>query len=260
MIVEAHSHVRLHLGVEEPSYTHYAMQTDNVDSYLSAYDRNGVGKCFVFGLRGFQNSGLIKLENDALAKLREDYPARLFPWGTVNPAWPEKELRTEVRRIGKYLKLYGVKLVPIVQGVAISSPGVDIVAEEAQDLDLPIFFHDGSPEYCTAIQVVYFARKYTDVRVISGHGGLRELWPELIPAARELPNLHVCLSGPTQWGIQKLYDEIGPEKLMFGSDGGLGHPAVIAAYLRRIERLNAPQEHKQMILGINAMRFLFGEG
>ena len=80
----------------------------------------------------------------------------------------------------------------------------------------------------------------------------------LCDAARDLPNLHICLSGPTQWGIQKLYDELGPDKLMFGSDGGIGPASVTTAYLRRIERLNAPAKHKEMMLGTNAMRFLFG--
>jgi predicted TIM-barrel fold metal-dependent hydrolase len=137
-----------------------------------------------------------------------------------------------------------------------SAVGMDIVAEEAIDLDLPVTSHDGSPEYCSAIQIAYFARKYPNLRVISAHGGLRELWPDLIDAARELPNLWICLSGPTQWAIQTLYDRLGPGKLLFGSDGGLGHPAITTAYLRRIERLNAPKKHKEMILGGNALNFI----
>jgi predicted ATPase len=55
---------------------------------------------------------------------------------------------------------------------------------------------------------------------------------------------------------QTLYDELGPEKLLFGSDGGLGHRAITTAYLRRIDRLKAPQEHKAMILGGNALKFI----
>jgi predicted TIM-barrel fold metal-dependent hydrolase len=96
------------------------------------------------------------------------------------------------------------------------------------------------------------------LRVLSAHGGLRELWPDLIEAVRSLPNLYICLSGPTQWGIQSLYDALGPEKLLFGSDGGCGPAAITTAYLRRIERLRAPAAHKDMILGENALRFLKG--
>jgi len=156
--------------------------------------------------------------------------------------------------------MHGLKFVPLCQGVSLANRGMDVVAEEAIDLGAPVTIHDGSPEYCSAIQVAYFARKYPQLRVLSAHAGLRELWPDFIDAARELSNLYICLSGPTQWGIQKLYDALGPDKLMFGSDGGCGPASITAAYLRRMARLRAPEEHKAMILGGNAMRFLFGDG
>lgn len=259
MIVDTHSHIDLPLGdAGHASYEAYGRRLEGLDAYLYSYEQNGVDACWVFGHRGFRDSSLIQLENEALASVRSQCPGRLHPWGTVNPTWPERQLRAEIERIAA-LRLVGVKLVPIIQGFAISCPGINVVAEEAQRLSLAVFFHDGSPQYSSAIQVVYFARENPGLRVVSGHAGLRELWPDLIPAVRELPNLHVCLSGPTQWGIQALYDELGPAKLVFGSDGGLGHPAVTKAYLRRIARLEAPQEHKDLILGTNAMRFLFGD-
>ena len=259
MIVETHSHINVELeGVEDASYFNYGTKILGVDDYLRHYDANGVDACWVFGHRGWRNDALIQAENDALARLARDYPKRLFPWAIISPQWPETRICEEVERVAGPLALHGLKLVPIIQGFAISSAGMDVVAREAMRWGLPVFFHDGSPEYCSAIQVAYFARKYPELRVVSGHGGLRELWPDLIPAVQELRNLWICLSGPTQWGIQTLYDELGPDKLMFGSDGGIGPAAIIQAYLRRIERLRAPREHKAMILGGNAMRFLSG--
>ena len=34
---------------------------------------------------------------------------------------------------------------------------------------------------------------------------------------------------------------------------------MVKAYLRRLERLQAPPKHKRMIMGENALRFLFGD-
>ena len=256
MIVETHSHIRLELpGDGEPTFDPYGRAIEDVPQYLASYEANGIEKCWVFGQRSWRDNALTEVENDALAQLGSDHAGRLYPWGSVNPEWPESKLRAEIVRM-RELRLTGIKLVPIVQGFSLSSGGADAMADEAARQGLPVFLHDGSPEYCSAIQTVYFARKHPDLRVVSGHGGLRELWPDLIPAVRELPNLWVCLSGPTQWGIQRLYDELGPSKLMFGSDGGLGHPAVIRAYLRRIARLRAPEEDKAMILGGAALRFI----
>jgi hypothetical protein len=131
-----------------------------------------------------------------------------------------------------------------------------VVAEECQDLNVPVTFHDGSPLYCTALQVVYYARTFPGLRVLSAHAGLREEWRDVIEPARELDNYWICLSGPTQQGIQTIYDELGPDKLMFGSDGGSMHPAVVANYLRRVRALDAPAKDVDRILGVNALRFL----
>jgi len=246
-------------GVEDPASFNYGKRVEGVRQYLKSYDENGVDACWVFGNRSWRDSALIRIENDALGSLGMQYPKRLFPWGSVNPDWSERAIREEIRRMANELGLYGIKLVPVIHGSALTSGGMAVVAEEAIAQGLPIFLHDGSMEYCSAIQVAYFARMFPELRVISGHGGLRDLWRDLLLTAPDLPNLWICLTGPTQWGIQMLYDELGPERLLFGSDGGLGTPALIKAYLRRIDRLEAPAEHKRMILGENAMRFLFGK-
>ena len=39
----------------------------------------------------------------------------------------------------------------------------------------------------------------------------------------------------------------------------IGSPAITTAYLRRIDRLKAPEVDKRKILGTTAMRFLFGD-
>ena len=253
MIIDAHSHIEPLDDVRDQPHSSYGMPIAGLSQYLADYDANGVDACYTFMTKGLQLESRIVESNDGLARLRDQAPDRLYPWGTVHPAWPEKKIRSEIRRIRKNLGLHGLKLVPLVQGYPLSAAGMDIIAQEAADLDLPVTIHDGSPEYCSAIQVVYFARKYPKVKVLSAHGGLRELWPDFIDAVKQLHNVWICLSGPTQWGIQTLYDELGPERLLFGSDGGIGHRTVTTAYLRRIERLNAPKEHKALILGGNAL-------
>ena len=257
MIIDAHSHIRLPIeGFSEDNVNIYGVKNNDIGEYLAGYEANNVDACFVFGAESFRNSSVIQAENEALAKARDQHPDRLYPWACVNPAWPADELRRQIRYALGELKLYGLKFVPICQGVSLANPGFDVVAEEAVEFDAPVTIHDGSPEYCSAIQVAYYARKHKKLRVLSAHGGLREFWPDYLDAAQELPNFFICLSGPTQWGMQALYDRLGPDKLMFGTDGGIGHHSITTAYLRRIDRLNAPSEHKEMILGLNAKRFM----
>ena len=58
------------------------------------------------------------------------------------------------------------------------------------------------------------------------------------------------------FSLQALYDALGADQLMFGSDGGSFHPAVVANYLRRVRALRAPAQDVEKILGLNAARFL----
>ncbi|MDP6775876.1 MAG: amidohydrolase family protein [Candidatus Latescibacteria bacterium] len=261
MIVDSHTHMRAPIqGLEAGGRRNiYGVLDLGIEAYLKAFDEVGVDACWVFPLESFRTDSLALAEIEGLAAACRPYPHRLFPFVSVNPAWPEVSIRETVEHAVRDLQVHGLKFVPICQGVSLANPGMDVVAEVASRLNVPVFLHDGSPEYCSAIQVAYYARKYPDLRVVSGHGGLREYWPDHIDAVKELPNLYICLSGPTQWGIQTLYDELGPDRLMFGSDGGIGSPVITAAYLRRIDRLQAPEEDKRKILGTNAMRFLFGD-
>ena len=261
MIVDSHTHLKAPIAelAHEGRKNIYGVEDKQIGDYLRIYDENGVEACWVFQVEAFRSDRLAREEIESMAEVCRPYPHRLFPFTTIPLAWSEEMIRETMERAVGELNYYGLKFVHICQGVSLANPSMDLIAREAIRLKVPVFLHDGSPEYCSAIQVVYYARKYPELRVVSGHGGLREFWPEHIDGVRELPNLYICLSGPTQWGIQKLYDELGPERLMFGSDGGIGTPAITAAYLRRIERLKAPEEDKQKILGINAMRFLFGE-
>jgi predicted TIM-barrel fold metal-dependent hydrolase len=256
MIIDAHTHLEPLADYRGKAHHSYGTANVDVETYLRQMDENGVDAGIAFMRMGLRLESRTSESNDGLARARDRAPDRIYPWGSVHPAWPEKELRGEIRRIARVHGFGGLKFVLIVQGYPLSAEGMDIVAEEAIDLGLPVTLHDGSPEYCSAIQTVYYARKYPQLKVVSAHGGLRELWPDFLDAVGELPNLWLCLSGPTQWAIQTLYDKLGPNRLLFGSDGGLGHPAITRAYLRRIDRLNAPERHKKMILGGNAMSFI----
>ena len=261
MIVDTHTHLRTAIeGLETGGRKNiYGVAALGIQAYLKAYDDNGVDACWVFPLESFRTDSYTRAEIESLAKACRPYPHRLFPFASLNPAWPEDLIRETIEHAVVDLNFYGLKFVPICQGVSLANPGMDVVADVATRLNIPVFFHDGSPEYCSAIQVAYYARKFPELRVVSGHGGLREFWPDHIDAVKELPNLYICLSGPTQWGIQTFYDELGPDRIMFGSDGGIGSPAITTAYLRRIDRMKAPEEDKRKILGTTAMRFLFGD-
>ena len=255
MIIDAHTHLGSDLYAGEKTG---AGDLAAADRYVKILRDNGVDKGFAFTLSGlFQDP---QAGNDDLARARNRYPEAIIPWGTVDPFWDEKKLRREMRRCIRELGFAGFKFHPWAQGFSMMDPGMEVVAEECIDMRVPTTFHDGTAFNCTALQIVYYARAHPRLLVLSGHAGLREGWRDVIEPARELENYWLCLVGPTQQGIQTLYDELGPDKLLFGSDGGAFHPATTADYLRRIRALKAPQEDIKKILGLNALRLLKSQG
>jgi predicted TIM-barrel fold metal-dependent hydrolase len=251
MIIDAHTHVGADIYAGQ--WTGEDAIAD-ADRYAEIQRESGVDKGFAFTMAGLVTDPAPA--NDLLARARDRHPDVIMPWGTVDPYWEEKKLRREMRRCIKELGFFGFKLHPWLQGFSLTVPGMEVVAEECADLDVPIVFHDGTPTYCTALQVAYFARAHPQVQVLSGHAGLADQWPDVIEPARELPNYWICLCGPNQLGLQTLYDELGPDKLLFGSDGGCMHPATTVFHLRRIRALLAPAGDIEKILALNALRLL----
>ena len=254
-IIDAHTHINVNIKGSDKTNI-YGTATSGIKEYLQGFKDNNVSAMWTFGHISFRNSSLARKENKGLSDTYKKYPEKIFPFATVNPALPEKELLADIEYALDELGLLGLKFVPICQGTSLANPGYDIIANAAIERNVPIVIHDGSAEYCSAIQVLSYAKRNPKLTVIAGHGGLRELWPEYVEYAGTVKNLFICTSGPTQWGIQTLYDRLGPERLIFGSDAGCGPPAIITAYLRRIDRLQAPIAHKEMILGLNAQQLL----
>jgi predicted TIM-barrel fold metal-dependent hydrolase len=251
IIVDAHTH--LGNDIYAGDWTGESTDAD-ADKYAQSMRAAGVDRGFMFTIAGLTQDP--QSRNDELARARDRYPDLMLPWGTVDPYWPAGKIRQEMRRCIEELRFYGFKLHPWLQGFSLMGPGMEVVAEECAQLNVPLIFHDGTAFYATALQVAYFARAHPQVKVLSGHGGLAELWPDTIAPAKELPNYYIVLNGPVQQGMQQIYDEVGPDKLMFGSDGGSFHPAQITWYLARARALRAPAADLEKILGLNALRLV----
>ena len=152
MIIDAHTHLEPLADYQGKVHSAYGVATANLQTYLRQCDENGVEKCFTFIGMGLRLDSLVCDSNDGLARLRDKAPDRIYPWGTVHPAWPEKKLRSEIRRVAKVHGFYGLKFLPILQGYPMSGKGMDIVAEEAIDLNLAITSHDGSRRHSIHLQ------------------------------------------------------------------------------------------------------------
>lgn len=239
------------------SHTHTGLRTQGaavpVEGLIEAMRANGIDKAVVFTMEGFYSN--TRAANNRLAATAARFPGILYPWVTVDPH--EGEAATvELRRAISELGMGGLKLHTWVQGYSISNPKMDMVMEQVVWLGIPVIFHDGSPPWATPLQIANLGRRYRTVPVILGHGGLRELWPDALLAARQLDNLWLGTSGVPLNGLQKMVDTLGPERLVFGSDGGAGHPSTITYRLGLVKALRISDQAREAILGGSMARLL----
>jgi predicted TIM-barrel fold metal-dependent hydrolase len=248
MIVDCHTHAA--------GGRSFGLATSSVAEFVAAMDRGGVDKSLVLTTDGFFFDFVAA--NDDLQTFVQQYPDRLFAGPTVNPRYGDAAL-AEIRRCRVELGMKGpLKFHPWLQGFSPLEPYMDAVAETCIALDLPIFFHDGTPPYSTPLQEATLAARFPALKVIMGHSGLRDMWLETLLAAKRYPNVWVCLCGTAPIGMERIVAEVDPRRILFGTDAGFGSAPGTHEYRKgQILRLAVPDDVKAGILGENARR-LFG--
>ena len=163
--------------------------------------------------------------NDALADMARRYPGRIAGFGTVDPGAMEAAAR-EVERCARELRLAGIKLHPWLQAFSVVHPGMALIMEAAGAMGLPVLFHDGTPPYAAPSQIAWLAERFPHATIILGHTGLVDLWREATALGRLYANLWLqpCAAPPI--AIRAALRAVGPDRLLFGSDGGFGRGAI----------------------------------
>jgi uncharacterized protein len=206
MTIDMHTHLSL------------LLEDHDVVDVLSMLDRSNIDGALVMTMTGIFSSCIDhKSENNKVKSLCDRAPERLYPAFTVNPLMGKESL-DEVKRCRNELGIKVLKLHPWLQGFSISSPEMRKVAKLCEKLGIVIIFHDGTPPYSTPLQIASLARDFPNLRVVSGHAGLFDLWENAMQAAQRYPNYYLCLCGPTTRAMQKIVDEVPAEQICVGSD------------------------------------------
>lgn len=181
----------------------------------------------------------------------------LLQYVIVNPLQPETY--DQAREMLKSPYCVGIKIHPEEHAYRISDCGNELFSF-FEEVDAPVMTHSGCPGSLPAA-FVHFANKYPKVRMLLAHlgngagdSGKVDLQVRAVQAA-EHGNLWVdtssarsILPGLIEWAVE----ELGAERLLFGSDTPLYH---VALQRTRIEMAEISDEAKRMILRENAIKF-----
>lgn len=248
MLVDCHSHLWAYPGHLSDEFVNEA----NARSRGYALDLHvppekhkqamlGVDRVIVFGLRAY-HSGLW-VPNSYIAAYAASDPKKIIGFGAIDPAVdPIEETLEEI----VHLKLRGVKLGPIYQGIHPSDPRMLKVYEFCQAHQLPIMIHQGTTfvrtgplKYALPILLDDIAIQFPRLKMIVAHLG--HPWiAETLVLIRKHPNLYSDISAlhyrPWQfYNALIMAKEYGVlDKILFGSDYPFTTPEAQIEGLRNI--------------------------
>jgi uncharacterized protein len=154
--------------------------------------------------------------NDFVLDACRRHPDRLIGFATVNP-WYGDDAVDELRRAASS-GLRGLILHPPLQGYLLLDTLVDPVVAVAEEHGLPVWAPTGKPFQALPRQLTELARRFPNVNFMMGHMGHSDFWIEAIPAAAAVPNIYAEVSYKQPFVIVDAVTQLGPERVVFGSD------------------------------------------
>ncbi|MDQ0920250.1 amidohydrolase family protein [Paenibacillus sp. V4I5] len=247
--------MKIDFHVHQPARREDGTYPFSAAEYVAYMNELSIDISVIFTIDGFWQNA--KACNDYLADWCSPFPDRFVPFCTVDPR--RKGAADEVYRCVTELGMRGVKLHNWLQGFSPLESFMAPVCEIASELGIPILFHDGTPPYASSLQIAELAVRHPKLKVLLGHAGLHDLWPEAIAAGKRHRNVYLCMCSTPPFAMEQIVAEVPLTQIVFGTDGGLFHKPqqpYVDYRFREFDLLDIPEEAKSQILGPNALRLL----
>lgn len=223
----------------------------------------------------------VNCSDEEVASYCSQYPDRLIGFSSIHPDryQPHRKLERAVKEFG----MKGVKLYPH-SGFYPNDKRLNLVFQKCVEFDIPVMVHTGikavswqSLKYNRPMYVDDIATNFPDLKIVMCHGGYPWV-EEFIVVAYSNPNIWVDITfldyiektyrkdGLVEDTIKRLVDLIGPERLVWGSEGPYMNLPLFGSHgpeyytklqdflVRRFDFLL--EKDKENILGENAKRLL----
>jgi len=245
-VLDCHGHIG--------SWPTVHMPRSSVEQTIETMDRLGVKRLCLSPFLGCFCD--FKRGNDLLAEAVAQYPQRLIGQFTINPNYAD-EILPELERCESRYGVRMIKIHPFCHEYPADGQGYRQLWEYADEKKKIVLTHTWeSDKTCGPELFAPIARRYPDVKIILAHAGVTQRGcEEAISAAGGHDNLFLdtASSQPHIGMIERFVNEVGADRVLFGSDVPLLEPA---AQLGRIAYARIKETDKEKILGLNLKRLL----
>ena len=197
----------------------------------------------------------IRRQNDQVLEAIQAWPERALGYAYVNPNHIDRSL-AEMERCIVRGPMVGIKL-----WVArrCNDSALDPIVQLATNLQIPIFQHTwlkitgNLPGESTPADLVELAVRHPRATFLCGHAGGD--WEQGIRTVRPYKNIFLETAGgdPTAGIVEMAVRELGPERVIYGSDAG---GRSFASQLAKVSAAEIAEQEKRLIFGANLRRLL----
>lgn len=243
MIIDSHTHVD-----EVPALG----WIDPADALIEKLDAAGIERAVVMTYTELPavNPGALDYLVEQIAR----YPDRLTGYVRLHPWYDEAPdlLDRAIREYG----MKGLKLHPVGTHDHPASELTLRLIRRAAAYGAPVLFHCGDEPLTTPLQIAQAAGQVPEARIILGHMGGYFHVEEAIETAARVPNLLLETSAmPYPHLIRRALDALGPERVLFASDGPGCSPRL---EVHKVELAGLSEAERELVFHRNITRILDG--
>ena len=246
MIVDAHAHIE---GLPGCSWL------DPPELMVRLLDEAGIQRAIVMTYVDAPGDFGAYDPIDFVARAVRQFPERLWGFARLDPGRGRAAHELLARSIGE-LGFKGLKLHPF--GYRLPPDGDETVelVRVATSFGAPVLLHCGDEDYTRPLELGRLARRCPEAKLIFGHMGGCFHVRDAIQVAKVCPNVVLETSGmPYPGPISEAVRELGPERVLFASDGPGCDPRL---ELLKVERSGLKGSALTRVLGENILEILEG--
>ncbi|PZR90085.1 MAG: hypothetical protein DLM67_18010 [Candidatus Nephthysia bennettiae] len=222
-----------------------------VDLCIRSMDEAGIEKGVIMTI-----TDLPALNPDALELIAgacAAHPGRLYAFARIHPFYGDLAIDLLERAIGEHgfkgLKLHPVSTIAHPAG----EPTIRLIRKAAEH-SAPTLFHCGDEPLTTPLEIALAAKACPEATIILGHMGGYFHVDEAIEVADRHPNIVLETSAmPYPDKIRQAVSRIGPERVIYGSDGPVCSPRI---EVEKVRLAGLGAEAEALVLGRNAQQIL----
>jgi len=181
------------------------------------------------------------------------FPDRLIPFVRLNPRYGEATMRTLVHAV-ENMGYKGVKLHPASYNLYPGGQATVDLFRKAAEYDIPVLVHCADEIMCLPLQFAETLEQSPDTKVILAHMGGFFHKEDAIKVCKRFPNIYMdTCEFPFVDGIKRAVEELGPERILFGTDNPIDNPLF---EIEKIKEANLGREAEEKIFFKNAAKLL----